>query len=157
MEYRLGMWVINRKLAEWGIGQVVGIEADKLKIVFSEAGEKSLVTRMVTLEEVPAPENRPEFRVRRSVDLVKLERLCTAFHEEFKDRRSNTDDGGMALRVLEDISARGDLTRASARRLFQWCHTGESYAQGVDLAQEICSLLYGRVPTRSELETAGFV
>jgi len=62
----------------------------------------------------------------------------------------------MALNVLEDIKAFGDLTKETARQLFRWTQTGASYTEGVDLAQQICRLIYGRVPTRAEIEAAGF-
>jgi hypothetical protein len=161
MDYQCGMWVRNPKQSAWGVGEVVGIEDDKVKVLFSEVGEKNLVTRLVTLEEVPAPADaaraRPRLRASRDVDMVELERLCDSFHKQFKDRRSNTDDGGMALKVLEDMRISGDLTRMAARRLFHWCHTGESYTEGVDLAQQICRVIYGRVPTPAELEAAGLL
>lgn len=161
MEFRRGMWVRNLRQADWGIGEVVEVDVEKARILFSEVGEKHLVLKLATIEEVPPPENvssvRPRFRARSNVDMVELEHLCKTFHEQFKDRRSNTDDGGMSLRVLRDMQSSGDLTRATAKRLFQWCHTGESYADGVDLAQTICSLIYGRVPTRAELEKTGLL
>jgi len=161
MEYRLGMWVRNPKQPAWGIGEVVRIDEDKVKVLFSEVGEKNLVVRMVTLEEVPVPADvagvRPQLRASRDVDMVELEHLCDSFHEQFKDRRSNTDDGRMALRVLDDMRKYGDLTRATARQLFSWCQTGASYTQGVDLARHICCLIYGRVPTRAELEATGLL
>ena len=153
--------VRNPKQSAWGVGEVVGIEEDKVKVLFSEVGEKNLVTRIAMLEEAPAPTDvagaRPQLRASRDVDMVELEHLCETFHEQFKDRRSNTDDGRMALRVLEDMRKYSDLTRATAHRLFSWCQTGASYTQGVDLAQHICCRIYGRVPTRAELEAAGLL
>ena len=131
MEYRYGMWVQNPKQAAWGIGEVIGIDGDKVTVLFKEAGEKKVATRIVALEEVPAPTNiadvRPQLHASLDVDMLELERLCHAFHDQFKDRRSNTDDGKMALRVLDDMGKFGNLTRATARQLFSWCHTGSSY------------------------------
>jgi hypothetical protein len=160
MEYRCGMWVRNPKQAAWGVGEVIGIDGDKLRILFKEGGEKKIVTRIVALEEVPSPTNitdaRPQLYASVDVDMFELERLCDAFHAQFMDRRANKDDGRMALRVLNDVRMYGNLTKATARQLFSWCHTGSSYTEGVDLAQQICRLIYGRVPTRSELDALGF-
>jgi hypothetical protein len=104
MEYRCGMWVRNPKQDAWGIGEVIGIDGDKVMVLFKEAGEKKVATRIVALEEVPAPTSiadvRPQLHASLDVDMLELERLCHAFHDQFKDRRSNTDDGKMALRVL---------------------------------------------------------
>jgi hypothetical protein len=152
------MWVRNTKQPAWGVGEIVGLEDGKVKVMFSDAGEKTLATSLAILEEVAAPvgSSRPRLQARRDVDLLELERLCLSFHEQFRDRRANTDDGGMALDVLDDMKRRGDLTKAAARRLFRWCHSGESYAEGVDPAQQICRLIYGRVPTPAEVEAAGF-
>ena len=55
MEYRCGMWVRNPKQADWGIGEVIGIDGDKVMVLFKEAGEKKVLTRIIELEEVPAP------------------------------------------------------------------------------------------------------
>ncbi len=46
----------------------------------------------------------------------------------------------------------GDLTRDTRLQLFQWCHTGGAFQRGVDLAQEICREIYGRVPNKEEIE-----
>lgn len=161
MEFRRGMWVRNPNQPAWGIGEVLDQEGDKVRILFSGVGEKSLVIRFASLEETERPANaasvRPQLRARTGVDVTELERLCCQFHEQFKDRRSNTDDGRMALKVLGDIKTRGDLSRASARQLFSWCHTGVSYTEGVELAQDICRLIYGRVPTKAEVQSAGLL
>jgi Protein of unknown function (DUF3553) len=160
MEYRCGMWVRNPKQADWGIGEVIGIDGDKVMVLFKEAGEKKVLTRIIELEEVPTPTHiadaRPQLYASLDVDMLELERLCHAFHDQFKDRRSNTDDGMMALQVLDDMRKYGGLSRTIARKLFSWCHTGASYAEGVDLAQQICRLIYRRVPTRAEIDAAGF-
>jgi len=97
-------------------------------------------------------------RVLANIDMLALERCCNDFHEEFKDRRPNCDDGAWALRFLEEIKHRGYPTLGTARQLVGsgkgkngWCHTGGSYTKGVDLAQQICRLAYGRVPTKAEV------
>ena len=46
----------------------------------------------------------------------------------------------------------GDLSKKTACQLFSWTQTGASYAAGVDLAQQICRLIYEHVPTRTEIE-----
>lgn len=139
---------------------MVGREEDKVRILFPAVGEKLIDTRFVALEQVqpPAGQTRARIRIkaRADVNIGELERLCNQFHQQFKDRRRTTDDGGMALNVLEDIKAFGDLTKETARQLFRWTQTGASYTEGVDLAQQICRLIYGRVPTRAEIEAAGF-
>jgi hypothetical protein len=63
----------------------------------------------------------------------------------------------MATKVLDEIRKHGTLSRPAMKQLFAWCHTGASYQEGVDLAQQICVLIYGRVPTQSELKAAGLL
>jgi hypothetical protein len=58
------------------------------------------------------------------IDMVTLERCCKAFHEEFKTRRSNCDDGAWALRLLAEIQRRGCPTLRTARQL-----VGSRYGQ----------------------------
>jgi Protein of unknown function (DUF3553) len=160
MELKPGTWVRNPREPSWGTGRIECYEEDKVRVLFPEVGEKLLNIRFVTLEESQPPANaetlRLRLRVRTGINMESLQRLCELFHEQFKTRRSNTDDGVMAMNVLEDMKVRGDLTGDSAGQLFSWCHTGASYAEGVDLAQQICRLIYGRVPTRAEVEAAGF-
>ena len=55
MEYRRGVWVRNRKQPEWGIGEVLDSDGEKVRILFSEIGERTLVVRYAAMEEVPAP------------------------------------------------------------------------------------------------------
>lgn len=157
--FQVGMWVKNPSKPDWGTGEVLEVDDEKVRVLFSGAGEKSIAIRFATIQETVAPEDkasaRPRLRARSDLDITKLENLCRDFHEQFKDRRSNTDDGRMAVRVLEDIKAHGDLSKATARQLFSWCHTGVSYAEGVELAQSICRLIYGRVPTKAEIQVAG--
>ncbi len=93
-------------------------------------------------------------RAKHDLDMVEIEQLCDTFHTKFKDRRRNCNDGGMALRVLEDLHSEGSLSPKTAKRLFHWCHTDLSYKAGVGLAQKICTQIYGRIPTRQELEAA---
>ena len=51
------------------------------------------------------------------LNMVEIEELCKTFHSTFKDRRRNCDDGGMALRVLEDLNAEGGLSPETANFL----------------------------------------
>lgn len=159
MEIKVGMWVRHPKQANWGIGKVLSHQEDKVRIVFETAGEKLIDLRFVTLEAVEVPggdsSERLRLRARVGVNMTELEQLCHEFHEQFKNRRSTTDDGRMALKVLEDMKVRGDLSKVAARQLFSWTQTGASYTEGIDLAQQICRLIYGRVPTRAEIEAAG--
>lgn len=154
MQLKPGMSVRHPKQVGWGIGKILTREEERVQIVFSEVGQKLIDLRFVNLEEIDAPANANTL-VPRIGDMAELEQLCGLFHTKFKDRRKTTNDGGMALKVLKDIRERGDLTKATALQLFNWCHTGASYAEGVDLAQQICRCIYGRVPTRAEIDAAG--
>lgn len=94
-----------------------------------------------------------------NIDISALERACKAFHEDFTNRRPNCDDGAWALRLLEEIKRCGHPTLRTARQLVGskrknqngWCHTGASFTKGIDEAQRICRLVYGRVPTLDEV------
>jgi Protein of unknown function (DUF3553) len=160
MAFDSGTWVRNPKQPTWGVGRVVNHEDDKVRAVFSDVGEKLLDLRYATLEQVDPPANtnilRSGLQARRNVDMGSLTQVCQLFYEQFKDRRSNTNDGSMAMKVLDEMRTRGDLTVATAGQLFSWCHTGGSYTEGVDLAQQICRIVYGRVPTAAEVDAAGF-
>jgi hypothetical protein len=46
-----------------------------------------------------------------------LEQLCNLFHEQFKNRRSTTDDGRMALNVLQDMRTTGELSNKTGPTL----------------------------------------
>jgi hypothetical protein len=154
MEFKSGTWVRHPNQQAWG-----GQEERKVRILFAAVGEKVIDTRFVQLEqtEVSAgqPRARHQIRALAGVNMNELERLCNLFHEQFKNRRATTDDGRMVLNVLQDMKASGDLSRKTADQLFSWTQTGASCAEGVDLAQRICRLIYGRVPTRAEIEAAG--
>lgn len=159
MQIEAGMWVRHPTQPSWGIGEVIECEENKVRVVFGAVGEKLMDSRYVALEQVEAPTRQSaagfKLRARKGVDLAQLERLCNEFHENFKDRRSSTDDGRMAVNVLEDMKRFGHLSKETTRQLFRWTQTGASYAQGIDLAQQICRLVYGRVPTRAEVDAMG--
>ena len=73
-----------------------------------------------------------------------------------KDKRPNSDDGRMGLNVLKDLNEFAYLTRRVQKQLFAWCHTeGSFYQTGVDLARQLCREVYGRVPTRDEINLLG--
>ncbi|MBZ5719625.1 MAG: DUF3553 domain-containing protein [Acidobacteriia bacterium] len=155
MEILVGSWVRHPKRPDWGVGEVLGKDADRVQVCFSVAGEKTIDTRFVQLEETQAPLgveiDRLGHPIRPDIDPAEVKRLCDQFHEQLKDRRSTTDDGKMALRVLDDLEKKNCLSVSTMKQLFSWCHTGASYQEGVDLAQQICTALYGRVPTKTEL------
>jgi hypothetical protein len=158
MELRAGMWVRHPTQETWGRGEVLSLDEEKVRILFPTVGEKVFDIRFVHLQQTDAPprgESRPQFRAVSGVNMIELEQLCQQFHEQFKNRRSTTDDGRMALRVFDGMKRRGDLSKLTARQLFSWAHTGASYTEGVDLAQRICRLIYGRVPTQAEAERHG--
>ena len=157
MTFQRGQFVRHPKCPDWGIGEVLSQEGDTVHVLFQQVGKKKLITRFVNLQLAEAEASfRIEWagvRAQSNVDIGKLEAICLQFHEEMKDNRSNTDDGGMGLNVLHDMKERGDLTRTTRRQLLAWCHTeGPVYQQGVGLAQNICREIYGRVPTRGEVE-----
>ena len=149
--FQRGQWVKHLKRPEWGMGEVLDQDGDTVRVVFEHEGEKKLDTRYVSLETAERPPDSHSvcdgLTVRPNVDIEKLTAACLLFHDEMKDNRANSDDGGMALQVLEDMKRKGHLTRSSARRLFAWCHTdGSVFQRGVDLARQICTLIFGRVP-----------
>jgi hypothetical protein len=153
-----GTWVRHPTHDAWGRGEVLSLDEEKVRILFPAVGEKVIDVRFVELQQADTPprgESRPQFRALNGVNMVELEQLCQQFHEQFKNRRSTTDDGRMALKVLDDMNRRGNLSKPTARQLFSWAHTGASYTEGVDLAQRICRLIYGRIPTQAEVERHG--
>ena len=156
MTYQQGQWVRHPKCPDWGIGEVLGQDGDTVSVLFQQIGLKKLNTQHVSLEVVNAPADlrnqRPGIHALANVDMRKLEVLCLRFHEDMKDNRKGYDDGGMGLNVLRDMKGIGDLTRDSRLQLFRWCQTGGVFQRGVDLAQEICREVYGRVPTKEEIE-----
>jgi Protein of unknown function (DUF3553) len=138
MELRPGMWVRHPNQQGWGEGEVVSQEESKVRVLFAAVGEKLIDTQFVQLEQIDVPAGQPrarhQIRARAGVNINELEQLCNLFHEQFKNRRATTDDGRMAVNVLQDMRATGDLSRRTAGQLFSWTQTGASYAEGVDLA-----------------------
>ena len=145
-------WVRNPRCPDWGIGEIVSIEHDAVRVLF-ESGERKISTRVAELEIVEPPiRQNHTLRTIVSAPTDNLKSLCIAFHELMKDNRPNSDDGRMGLNVLKDLSELGYLTRRVQTQLFSWCHTeGTVYQSGVDLARQICrqSTEGYRVVTRS--------
>ena len=157
MTFQQGDWVRHPKCPDWGIGEVLGQDGDTVRVLFQQKGEKKLNTQYVNLEAVEAPVDSrnqcPGIHARRTVEMGKLEVLCSQFHDEMKDNREGSDDGKMGLNVIQDMKGNGDLSRATRQQLFAWCHTeGSVFQRGVDMAQKICREVYGRVPTKDEVK-----
>lgn len=84
-------------------------------------------------------------------DVEEAKRQCGRFIAELENNRPNCDDAGVARRILEDLSQRGEPTRAHRARLTRWCHThGTVYQRGVPIARLICVALYGEVLPRED-------
>ena len=80
------------------------------------------------------------------IDSEKLDSLCLRFAEELKYNRKSTNDGKMAIQVLEDVKRKGQLRGKTEKRLLAWCYTeGNQYQGGVELARAICIATYGRL------------
>jgi Protein of unknown function (DUF3553) len=154
MPLKPGQFVRHPICPEWGIGKILGEEDEVVRVFFPLVGEKTLKLGFVELEvteDMPAEVESGRFTVRAGLDIKRLEALCNQFHEEMKDNRSNTNDGRMALNVLTDIKLRNMLSSDTRRQLLSWCHTdGSVFRRGVDLAQQICREVYGRIPARNE-------
>lgn len=120
-----------------------------------QSGERKISTRVVELELIEPPtERNHSLKIVLTAPTTNLNSLCSRFHELMKDNRPNSDDGRMALNVLNDINELGYLTRRVQKQLLAWSHTeGPIYQDGVDLARQICRELYGRVPTRDEINS----
>lgn len=156
--FKRGQVVRHPNCSEWGSGEVLGQDGEKVRIFFEHAGEKKIDTKIVNLELVEGqsatPVPRSGVRAQPHVDMAKLEALCSQFHEDMKDNRPNSNDGKMGLNVLRDMQQMSDLSRTTRRQLLSWCHTeGSVYLRGVDQAQAICREVYGRVPTRAEMDS----
>ena len=80
------------------------------------------------------------------IDFETLKSWCLRFAEELKYNRKSTNDGKMAIQVLEDVKRRGQPTEKTKNRLLVWCYTeGNQYQGGVELARAICIATYGRL------------
>jgi hypothetical protein len=126
---------------EWGIGEVLDVAENKVTVNFQHAGPKKLDLRVVALRSVRSVEPVP-FKI----DVARLEVLCNRFHADQEHNRRGFDDGDVAMLVLADVKRRGSPTVEHRKRLLNWCYTeGNPFQSGVELAREICSVIYGRV------------
>ena len=135
----IGHHVRHPKRHEWGVGEVLSLSGTKAMVNFTDGGIRKIEVSLVRLESVENSQNVP-FRV----DLVALERLCRQFYSDMEHNRRGVDDGRMARDVLEQMTRRGYLNKATEKRLLNWCYTdGSVFQSGVDLARQICVTIYG--------------
>ncbi len=155
MTLECGQYVQHPK---FGVAEIIGLDDENVTLLFEDGQRRKFKRAITNLEAVPQPQHLPgkrfgRFRVLPNMDRLMLEKLCNEFHADMKDNRTTFDDGGMALVVLQDIKRKGDLTDTTRKRLFRWCTTdGPVFQHGVDLARKICTVIYGRTPTREEAD-----
>jgi hypothetical protein len=132
--------------SEWGIGEVLDVNGNKVRLNFEHGGVKILNTAIVTLDKVESASALPL-----RVEMNLLEQLCNRFHADLEHNRPNCNDGKMALNVLADMKRVGRLSAATKKQLLAWCYTeGNLYQGGVELAREICQVIYGSVLPRPD-------
>ena len=151
-----GQKVRNTKEPSWGTGRVLEMMPhDKVRVLFADGKARILNLRFVALEIVeteslsstdhgsallaPLPQ----------VDIGKVRSICALFISTMENRRSSHDDAGVARLVIEEMEKRGRLTLATYKRLAKWCHTGGSFQEGTDMAQDLSREIYGRVISRN--------
>jgi hypothetical protein len=141
MALKTGQHVEHPRCPEWGVGEVREISEDKIIVNFEHVGLKKLDVRAVALRLVQREEPVP-FRI----DLDKLEILCNKFHADLEHNRRGIDDGRIAMLLLADVKRYGSPTAEHRKRLLNWCYTdGNPFQSGVELAREICTVIYGCV------------
>jgi len=141
MQLKRGQHVEYPLRPAWGTGEVLDIAENKVTVHFQHAGPKKLDLRIVTLRLVTSAEPAPFI-----IDVAKLELLCNRFHADQEHNRRGVNDGNVAMLVLADVKRRGSPTAEHQKRLLNWCYTqGNPFQSGVELAREICSVIYGRV------------
>ena len=125
-----------------GKGEVLEESQDgKIRVNFENVGVKVLISTSAKLECIEGTAPIP-FRI----DMQRLESQCNRFHEALEHNRKGSDDGGIALKVLEDVKCLGMPAATDRKDLLKWCYTdGPLYQAGVALAREICETIYGRV------------
>lgn len=149
MPIEVGHAVMSPRKQEWGVGRVVDINEDKIRVHVGSFGLRILNTRYVQLEEV-AVEQMPA-NAALQIDVESLADLCHQFIREMEGNRKTFDDAGVARKILEEIENHGALTRTTGKRLAAWCNTeGPVFQAGVNLAREISLTLYGRVLNEEE-------
>ncbi|MEW5979983.1 MAG: DUF3553 domain-containing protein [Acidobacteriota bacterium] len=156
--FERGQIVRNPKEVSWGNGKVLEMSGpDKVRVSFDDGKTRLIHLSVVKLDLVKDAVSRFSSGFERlaplpNLDLVRVRSACELFIAVMADNRPNSDDAGMARRVLEEMETRGRLTSTTLRRLVQWCHTdGSVYRRGVDIAHEICRSIFGRVITKDEL------
>ena len=137
-----GQFVKHPLRPEWGTGEVIEVQGNKIRVNFEHGGVKTLDSTFVILNGVEGAAVVP-FRI----DIQRLESLCNRFHVDLEHNRRGYNDGAIALRVLADVKRQGQPTATNRNRLLNWCYTeGSVFQSGVALAREICIAIYGRVP-----------
>jgi hypothetical protein len=146
--------VRNPKQPKWGLGRVLEVRGpSKLRVLFEDGKDRVLDLTLVTLELVEKGSTPARFDSSfdmlsplPNVDMDKVRSACELFISVMEDNRPNSDDAGVARRVLDEMETRGRLTLVTYRRLAHWCHTdGSAYQRGVDIAQDISRFIFGRV------------
>lgn len=159
--FEKGQIVRNPKQPQWGLGIILEIRGpNKVRVLFEDGKDRVLDLSLVTLELVDEAEAPPRFSSRYdileplpNVDMTKLRSACELFISLMEDNRPNSDDAGIARLILHEMETRGRLTLTTCRRLVQWCHTeGSVYQRGVDIAQEISRIIFGRVISKEDAE-----
>jgi hypothetical protein len=153
--FKRGQIVRNQKL---GLGKVVELSGtEKVRVQFEEDAPPRLLG-VAYLEIVESESVAQSFtfefdflRALPTTDLGKVKSLCELFISRMENRRSNCDDAGVAKSILKELETNSRLTRATYKKLASWCHTGASFQEGVDLAQDISLAIYGRVIFASDV------
>lgn len=151
MQYRKGQHVRHPKKHDWGIGEVLeDCQDDKIRIYFSEVGEKKLSLQNISLELVEdgtmVIPTRGRLALLPRINMDKVERLCEEFKAEMQGLRKGYNDAGVAEIILMELKQNGRLSFATVKRLSAWCHTnGPVYQSGVPIAQNISVALFGHI------------
>lgn len=106
MSVSKGQWVRHPKHPDWGVGQVMQEEGDCVRVLF-RVGEQKVNQEYVQLERVEPPTGGQQtsfpLPVQSVLRMETIRTLCQEFYGEMTGNRSKTDDGGMALKVIEDL------------------------------------------------------
>src|SRR5262245_20313563 len=111
-----GQIVQHPNRPEWGPGTVLEMNGqDKVRVQFQDGTIRLLNTGYVTLELVDGPSSRPStgydfLEPLTNVDMSRVRTACESFISRMENRRSNTDDAGVARLVLREMETRGRLT-----------------------------------------------
>lgn len=80
-----------------------------------------------------------------------LERLLDRFETEVKREIDKKLAKELRAQLLNSSSQ--ELTKSTFERLARWCKTDGIYGDGMDIAQRISELLFGRIVDRSRIGT----